>query len=174
VFVCPSSGTEPTYETSQNATGCYALVQGTRGPSFGIDQYKVKHYNNGMFLYVTLLSRVHVQDGLSTTMFVGETVAGHTRESANVWAIGARHLHAMRSTDNPLNTRPGEGVYVTVGGTTEPLYGYKANGAFASDHPGGASFAFGDGHVAFLSENIDQYTYQALSTRAGGEVVAQP
>ena len=178
VFVCPSSGTMPTYRTTQNATGCYALVQGSRGPSYGISQTLVKHYNNGMFCYRTTWRRANVRDGMSNTMFVGEIVEGHTIASANVWSLGARHLHSMRSTDNPLNTRPGEGVFVKVGGgggtgSDPPLYGYKANGAFASEHPGGALFAFGDGHVEYLSENIDLISYRALSTRDGGEVLSR-
>jgi prepilin-type processing-associated H-X9-DG protein len=131
-----------------------------------------------MFCYRTVYRRSDVRDGMSNTMFVGETVEGHVRESANVWTIGARHLHSMRSTDNPLNTWPGDGVFVRVGGgggtgDDQPLYGYRANGAFTSQHPGGAAFGFGDGHVEYLSENIDLFTYRALSTRAGGEVLGQ-
>lgn len=45
---------------------------------------------------------------------------------------------------------------------------------FGSDHAGGASFVFADGHVQFLSDTIDITTYQDLSTRAGGEVVVIP
>jgi prepilin-type processing-associated H-X9-DG protein len=39
------------------------------------------------------------------------------------------------------------------------------NSAFGSRHRGGVNFAFGDGHVVFLKENLDMEIYQALSTR---------
>jgi len=41
---------------------------------------------------------------------------------------------------------------------------------FGSLHPGGAHFSFADGHVVFLSDDIDFTVYQDLATKAGGEV----
>jgi prepilin-type N-terminal cleavage/methylation domain-containing protein/prepilin-type processing-associated H-X9-DG protein len=40
-----------------------------------------------------------------------------------------------------------------------------------SSHPGIVNVCFGDGHVAPISDTIDLYTWRALGTRAGGEVV---
>ncbi len=40
-----------------------------------------------------------------------------------------------------------------------------------SRHPGGAQFLFCDGHASFLNEDINQRTLEALTTRAGGEVI---
>jgi hypothetical protein len=165
VFVCPSDRSEPTYGSC--ATGSYALCAGTNGPTYGISQTLVKHYNTGIFQYRTVYRQVDVRDGLSNTMFVGEVIQADTRESSNCWCLGARHLHSLRTTDNPLNTLPDEGV-------TVDLYGYSCSGAFASYHPAGADFVFGDGRVIFLSENIDLDTYRALSTREGEEPITPP
>lgn len=162
VLVCASDDVLPLRDGA--GTSSYALVHGTNGPTFGIDQVKVKHYNTGVFVYKIVHTQKQVEDGLSKTMFVGETIRGHLQESSNRWMIGSRHLDSLRTTDNPLNTPPGTGVVVT-------LYGYSTNGAFGSFHPGGGNFAFGDGHVEFISENIDLRSYRALSTRAGDEVL---
>jgi len=43
---------------------------------------------------------------------------------------------------------------------------------FSSNHPGGVNFAFCDGSVRFVSENIPLVTLQGLSTRASGEVIS--
>jgi len=43
---------------------------------------------------------------------------------------------------------------------------------FGSAHPGGGQFVFCDGHVAFIQDFIDTDVYQALSTRAGEEVLS--
>ncbi len=160
VYVCPSDNSQT--HRGEAAVGSYALVHGSRGPSYGIDQKKVKHYNTGMFNYRTSYKVKHVSDGMSKTIFVGEVNEADTTESSNRWMVGSRHLDSLRTTENPINTPPTEGIVLD-------LYGYKCNGAFGSSHPGGANFAFGDGHVTFLSENIDLATYQSLSTREGGE-----
>ena len=188
VFVCPSDIakplTTPVQGQPQAATSSYALVMGSLWPansavtSDPVDKYT----NNGMFMYLYPRRAADVRDGLSNTFFVGETIAGDTSDSLNVWAIGTRELSSLRSTHNPLNPQPGQGDILLSGGS--PAYGISVKGAFASQHPSGASFAFGDGHVKYISNAINNATvsvnngtpiplYQALSTIAGSEPIDQ-
>lgn len=64
-------------------------------------------------------------------------------------------------------------------GTTFNLFNHHKNtttvfGAFRSQHPGGGHFAICDGSVRFVGQGLDHATYQALSTRNGGEVAPLP
>lgn len=158
---CPSDTSvrlSDVYRPVIAATGSYAFVQGTLGP--GKPPEQVKYDNDGPFLYVTSRKPSQVTDGLSQTMFVGEVMLADTWESSNTWTYALSNADCLRTTSNKLNTTPGDGyVY------------YRQNGAFGSQHPEGALFAFGDGHVEFLSDAIAKDVYKALSTIAGGELV---
>jgi prepilin-type N-terminal cleavage/methylation domain-containing protein/prepilin-type processing-associated H-X9-DG protein len=172
VMNCPSDTKLPFVEfkpTSQEpeATGSYAFCAGSFGPTFGIDG-KVKYANNGAFMYIRGTDRDglalrKITDGTSRTIFFGETFDGHASATRNRWTAAERHVDGIRTTDNPMNTVAG------TGGAELSLYGYITTGVFASRHPGGAQFAFGDGHVEFIHEGISLESYQALSTRAGAE-----
>jgi prepilin-type N-terminal cleavage/methylation domain-containing protein/prepilin-type processing-associated H-X9-DG protein len=169
VYVCPSEQSPAIHENPdpgpirnglKPATGTYAFVTGTIGPPVaGVD---AKCRNTGPFLYGKTITLRKIIDGLSKTMIVGEVIDPHTLISSNIWSFAARHADSMRTTTNPLNTPPGLGQVVgPADGVTQ-----GSNGAFASRHPGGGNFAFGDGHVEFLPEEIDMTTYQAMSTIA--------
>ncbi|MDY0167346.1 MAG: DUF1559 domain-containing protein [Thermoguttaceae bacterium] len=173
-YLCPSDNSEPfanplTFEQSSSyntqghraATGNYALVNGSTSVT-AMDA--AKWDANGVFYYLRAHRIRHIADGLSKTMFVGEAVETHAPTSSNIWSRAIRWMDCQRSTHNPLNTPPGEPEFNTT-------YGFNVNAAFGSRHPMGANFGFGDGHVTFISDNIDLATYRALSTRAGGETI---
>ncbi len=162
--ICPSDTVRPDRDMGgyRAGTSSYAMVHGVLGPDQGIGA-NLKIANTGIFMYKTSYAQKDILDGTSNMLVFGETYDGHLDEVANVWSVGSRH-ETMRSTVNPPNTAPGKGIY------TAP-YGPRLNGAFASRHPTGCMFAFGDGHVSFLSQNIDLRTYRALSTREGQEAI---
>jgi prepilin-type N-terminal cleavage/methylation domain-containing protein/prepilin-type processing-associated H-X9-DG protein len=167
-YVCPSDISQPFVATSglNAATGSYAFVHGSVGPSKGIDA-NMKVANNGMFNYAVAQTRLQMTDGASNTALVGETVDAHTELSRNIWSNAGRHESSMRSMDNPPNTKPGTGV------TTSP-YGVPLYGGFGSRHVGGVDFAFADGSVRFVPDTVSLPAYKAMATRAGGEALPVP
>lgn len=171
VFVCPSSQTlaqtaDPSYASKAlvPATGTYAFNLGDRGPlSFAVNSACLtKHHNSGLHLYWTVRKLRKVTDGTSKTLSVGEILQGHTIDSSDMWTYAFRYLDSLRVTEAAINTPPG--VDCRQVGTDPDAC---VNGAFGSDHPGGAQFMFADGHIEFISDDIDLDTYQNLSTIAG-------
>ncbi|QDT68949.1 Fimbrial protein precursor [Planctomycetes bacterium MalM25] len=77
----------------------------------------------------------------------------------------------LRTTHWPINY-PLDEVWVEKCGTnSDCALEEDMDGPLGSNHPGGAQVVFADGHVEFLQEDIDEYVYKSLATRAGGEVV---
>lgn len=158
-FVCPSKDEMPLQAESGDfgsgphyyAVGSYALNAGSL--------YNSKTDNNGIFMYKVIFKRRHITDGLSQTFFAGETVEDDR------WMYSRRVSSNLRTTYYPINKlapTASEAASLTDGSW----------GCFASKHVGGGHFVYGDGHVDFINDEIDMDTYQDLSTRAGGEVVA--
>jgi prepilin-type N-terminal cleavage/methylation domain-containing protein/prepilin-type processing-associated H-X9-DG protein len=176
-YVCPSSGSLPTTLLEnygdgtgwaiRPATGDYALCMGHRGPTWDRDFFAVKTDNSGIFFYIREIELREIEDGTSRTFFGGEVVESEGLDSSNIWSRAERHLDGMRTADNPVNTPPGQGK--THRKRVDPLGAYFANGGFASRHPRGANFVFADGHVDFISEDVDLDTYWAFASRASQE-----
>ena len=96
-----------------------------------------------------------VTDGLSKTIMIGER---DSRFGGSLWIGRGDGLEAMMSRV--------VGVGEHVFNSSDPHFE-----DFFSSHPGGVSFVFADGHVAFLSNGMSEALFQSLATRAGGEVV---
>lgn len=102
-----------------------------------------------------------IADGASNTIVVGERGV----PSGLYWgwcfcAVGndsKGNRDAVLSTDQGLSAGEPSGVH---------------NGHFWSYHSGGAQFLRGDGSAGLIGYSIDFNTFQAMSTRGAGEVIA--
>jgi prepilin-type processing-associated H-X9-DG protein len=109
-----------------------------------------------------------ITDGTSHTLLIGETSPEDGNSPAwssdGDWAVAAIQLnwdwrasgHCLDSSGNSTGNRPE--CYTQIRG-------------FRSYHPGAVGFAFCDGSVQFLSENIEHITFRAVSTKNIGETI---
>jgi prepilin-type N-terminal cleavage/methylation domain-containing protein/prepilin-type processing-associated H-X9-DG protein len=108
-----------------------------------------------------------VTDGTSNTILVGEALPDQDANN-DFWDFTG----AAAGTTMPLNLDTSGRCGVSFGcPSIKCRYSYAARG-FKSAHPGGANFLIADGHVQFLKNSINPITYNALGSRAGGEVVS--
>ncbi|MGQ0636680.1 MAG: DUF1559 family PulG-like putative transporter [Planctomycetaceae bacterium] len=129
--------------------------------------YNLRGMFNGIFndTFPTLIR--DVTDGLTNTVFVGESVVAWTYPQDRWWYYFEA---SVANTCIPINSRP-----VVAGQTREAraltVFGRLDAFSFFSRHVGGAQFAMGDGSCRFINENINLQTYRALGTIRMGEVV---
>jgi len=97
-----------------------------------------------------------IPDGLSNTIAVGETLP----KQCTFMGVFSQNF-PLSGTMIPLNI-----METAVDSNWFRTCGYK------SMHPGGGNFLFGDGSTRFIKRTINYQTYNALGTRAGGEIIS--
>jgi prepilin-type N-terminal cleavage/methylation domain-containing protein/prepilin-type processing-associated H-X9-DG protein len=123
-----------------------------------------------------------ITDGSSNTFLVGE--CSPNQNGSLMWVNGDG---TYASTVVPLNWKsdlkdgqvdPSDGSTCNINqlnNFTKALHCWRnqtVNYAFKSYHPGGANFTMCDGSVKFVKQSINLRTYNALGTRATGEVIS--
>jgi prepilin-type N-terminal cleavage/methylation domain-containing protein len=182
VFLCPSDPgpkTIPIYEFNGGTFNGNVLTQAGRTnyvAVYGMPEVAVEPPEpaDGVFYRNSRTRIADITDGMSHTFFIGER---STKLASLTW-VGA--IYGSGVPRNPLTGPPGgwigEGAAVHVFGHASSEPGHTPNGSaghvddFSSYHPTGVLFLRGDGSVSVIRDSISPALYQALATRAGGEV----
>jgi prepilin-type N-terminal cleavage/methylation domain-containing protein/prepilin-type processing-associated H-X9-DG protein len=123
--------------------------------------------NHGIFFLNSAVHYEDIQDGAAHTIFLGEKEWDSQQDLG--WMSGTHST--LRNTGRPINaSKTRVGLTAATAPASPP--GAIATG-FSSVHPGGANFAFGDGHVSFLSETTASDVYQQLGHRADGKLLSR-
>jgi prepilin-type N-terminal cleavage/methylation domain-containing protein/prepilin-type processing-associated H-X9-DG protein len=126
-----------------------------------------------------------IVDGTSNTIAIGEAVGGDgfmTSASYGPWGLAGTHTcchgrvlcATIDATGRPAPTATEAQncrINADYGGT---LPGKTYAWGFGSKHAGGAQFAFADGHVAFIPESIDYYSFVCMNYLRDGQSVPAP
>ena len=159
--------------TSRSQYGCGGCAEGGSStptancPEPGVG-YGGGPHHRGIFNYTGDTKPVKIAgilDGTSNTILMGHT-SGVARSNSLVWTTSTGNVHG---TSLPIN-------FNLEFAKANPPYGppsWRGRG-FQSHHPGGSVFLMCDGSATFLAETIDMRTYNALGSRAGGEIANLP
>jgi prepilin-type N-terminal cleavage/methylation domain-containing protein/prepilin-type processing-associated H-X9-DG protein len=162
---------------------------------------KSANEHTGVFYVHSKTQFRDITDGTSNTFAIGEAASGFRMcegigctgpdvgPAAHSWlingtnkehflALGIHYSGSLASTVEPINKPLAtESYYHAISAPLDCRPSWRGGPHWATNfrsfHTGGAQFAFCDGSVHFLSENIDMGTYRALSTIGGGEVIGE-
>ena len=115
---------------------------------------------DGTFYHNSRVNLRDVTDGTSNTFMVGERLTNEALGWYSTW-VG--------------RVAEGEEAFQRVLGSFDHTPNHQSAhfDDFSSQHEGGAQFVLADGHVRFVSENINEQVYKAVGTIRGGEVVSE-
>lgn len=123
-----------------------------------------QYINTGIFFHNSKIRLADVTDGSSNTLMVGERKTWVDSDHGDELFYGT-WAGIIPNSEHPYARFLGHAEHA-------PNHAEHAED-FGSNHKGGAQFVLGDGSVHFISENLDEDLFKALSTRGSGEVVGQ-
>lgn len=181
-LMCPSDPTGPKNVTfgattpdapSQGAHGNYLMCASSNvfNPGGYINSAKL----DGIAYPLSKVRIAGISDGTSNTVMVSEIllaedVTGHDTRGRYHNAL---HGGALFSTLYPPNTTVPDNTPYCQSMPRSPCVQTRSNlfHSARSAHSGGVNVGMSDGSVRFVSDTINAATWQALGSRAGGEIV---
>jgi prepilin-type N-terminal cleavage/methylation domain-containing protein/prepilin-type processing-associated H-X9-DG protein len=163
IYICPSdrAGSRNRYYAPNSSKGY--MKSNYPGIHAFNDRISNDIYNadRGIFGMASSVSMKGIIDGSSNTFLVGE------RQMSSRGFTGAIWMRAVHTTEDVLF---GAAVVGTCGKKVR-INDYRSRViGFSSMHPGGAQFLMADGAVRFISEELENTTYQNLADKDDGNV----
>ena len=165
ILMCPSSPDVDKELWLASYAGCHNDVEAP-----------IDADNHGVFFLNSSIRPKDITDGTSHTLFIGEKIGDPQTDlgymsgtRATLRNTGAKLNVERRNRRGygqiPLDDEEDEGA---AEGAVDPKLFV---GGFGSYHPGGIQVAFGDSHVAFLSENTPLEILRQMAHRADGKLL---
>jgi prepilin-type N-terminal cleavage/methylation domain-containing protein len=156
IFYCPSDAYVGTF-TPEDQT--FTVAHGNYVGVFGSNEMEDNPgAGNGILFRNSKIHLNRITDGTSNTLMVGE-----------------RCSKLMKSTWTGSIAGMDEGPALVLGSADHPPTHPAAHEEdFWSHHHHGVNVVLADGSVRWVSDTISEEVWQALATRAGGEVVSIP
>jgi prepilin-type N-terminal cleavage/methylation domain-containing protein/prepilin-type processing-associated H-X9-DG protein len=170
IFFCPSDRRLPTFTVTDGSAQNWTFAQGSYvacNGNDGVDDNSTPPHT-GAFVRSTVGFRfADITDGLSNTFFVGERC---TTMSLSTW-VGVPPGAQVPSVRSPGDYSGGSALVLGHCGPHMPNDSIVTDAdAMSSAHQAGVNFLMGDGSVRMIKNSITMAAYDALATRAGGEV----
>ncbi len=173
LFVCPSDPVSATGMVKMGPTPeQYAMA--SYAASFGPpDLDATQEKRDGLFSRNSRTRFADVSDGLSATFLLGERMNGPFRNAGvhgNHFEYETTWSGAVRDWDEPDDDHGHMVLFQTGHVPNDPS---SDDRDVSAPHIGYANFAFADGSVHPISENVSVEVFNALGTRAGAERVGE-